>query len=62
MATNPVDPIQNEVEEILERRTELHERFRRLEREIAAGQVRGRSHEDVARLMGFEDELESPSS
>jgi hypothetical protein len=63
MATDPVgDPIAEEVRDILAAHPELRERFRQLEEQIAAGIVHAHSHEDVARMLGFEDELEPGSS
>lgn len=61
MATNPVephDPIAAELREILAAHPELHERFDRLERQIADGTFSGYSDEEVADLLGFQEILE----
>jgi hypothetical protein len=39
MATNPIDPIAEEIQGILDAHPELHQRLDRLEREIADGTV-----------------------
>ncbi len=63
MATDPaVDPIADEIRDILTAHPELRDRFRQVEEQIAAGTIRAHSHEDVARMLGLEDELEQGSS
>lgn len=58
MATNPVDPIEEEIRGILDAHPELQSHFDQVERQLADGTLTGASHEEVARKYGLESELD----
>lgn len=58
MATNPVDPIEEEIRGILDAHPELQSHFDQVERQLADGTLTGVSHEEVARKYGLGAELD----